>query len=174
MEKFNFETYCFIITSTETTQKNGAAATVYDVPIKLTRKRSTRGHSQNACRARCLCWVRSTSSTDVSSLHCGRGLSIGHEDTAGKNWWSFMETGRFDHVAVYSGLRDRRRNSLGTPSSFLDVRFLSLVWDYAQKAREGKRKARLLEWLVCQVTLVISSQPTDNTPMVRMCTWRGG
>ena len=82
----------------------------------------------------------------------------------------FMEIGRFDHVAVYSGLTHNQRNSCRTPVSTPRVRFLSRVLDYAQKARVGRRPAtcRLLARPHSRLILLISLEPTDNTRMVRM------
>ena len=78
----------------------------------------------------------------------------------------FMEIGRFDHVAVYSGLTDRQRNSRRTPVSTPRGRFLSRVLDYAQKARVGRRPARLVARPHSRLTLVISSKANGQHGMV--------
>ena len=80
----------------------------------------------------------------------------------------FMEIGRFDHVAVYSGLRGRRRSYSRTGLTNNRVRCLSLVLDYAGGVQVAGDFHRHLADVLSRLTLLISSKPTDNIRMVRM------
>ena len=80
----------------------------------------------------------------------------------------FMEIGRFDHVAVYSGLRGRQRNSRRTPVSTPRGRFLSRVLDYAQKARVGRRPARLLARPHSRLTFRISTTSRGESSLIKV------
>ena len=70
----------------------------------------------------------------------------------------FMEIGRFDHVAVYSGLTHKQRNIPGISVSTPTKGCLSPVLDYTQKARVGTHLARLFDRLLSRLTLLISSK----------------
>ena len=80
----------------------------------------------------------------------------------------FIEVARREQVAVDVDLHGRRRNSPGISVSTPTKGCLSPVLDYTQKARVGTHLARLFDRLLSHLTLLISSKPTDNTPMVRM------
>ena len=69
----------------------------------------------------------------------------------------FMEIGRFDHVAVYSGLIHKQRNSPGISVSTPTKGCLSPVLDYAGGVQAGSDLHRRLAALLSHLTLLVSS-----------------